>query len=367
MRTTRPAFSLHSFRALAPVVIGATCLVTQAEALPLYECQALRPLEGVAPDSYPGAINRRGDVIGSFDESPRAWDSTNKGRALTLEPGSARYTMGGINDDGYAVGSALYVNGLNGPDWGVSYLWAPDGSYQRLSQHEGQLTGVSGINSAGVVAGWTQLYNGPDTATLWEDGQQRTLKPLQSGKNAQAIQINDKGVVVGQAERTVDGAVVTHAVRWRDGRVRDLGALPGHKFSTALALNTTGVIVGYSREDADVGLAQPVAWVNGVMQSLIPDQSGGLARSVNKHGEIVGYTQWFGDSRAAYWPHAGAEPVTVESLIDWRYPCRTADGHKATLSMATAINAGGVIVAYGAVSGTSYPPIPFRLVPMTRP
>ncbi|WP_374563689.1 hypothetical protein [Ideonella sp.] len=361
-----PAFAAHPFRALALGLIGTTCLATHVQALPTYECQLLRPVDGVPADSYPEAINRRGDVIGSFEESPRAWDSTNKGRALTLEPGSGLYTMGGINDDGYAVGSAIYANGSNGSNRGVSYLWAPDGSYQRLSQHEGQITGVSGINSAGVIAGWTQLYNGPDTATLWEDGQQRTLKPLQSGKSAQAIQINDKGVVVGQAERTVDGVLVTHAVRWRDGRVRDLGALPGHKFSTALALNTFGVIVGYSREDVDVGLTQPVAWVNGVMQSLISDQSGGLARSVNKHGEIVGYTQWFGNTRAAYWPHAGAEPVAVESLIDWRYPCRSADGQRATLSMATAINAGGVVVAYGSVSG-NYPPIPFRLVPMTKP
>lgn len=363
--TKTPAPAAHPLRALALGLMGTTCLATNVQALARYECQLLQPVEGTSADSYPIAINRNGDVIGAFDDEPRAWDSTNKGRVLALEAGSGGYTMGSINDDGYAVGWARYASGPV-PNFNVSYVWAPDGSYQRLSQDLGQATGVSGINNAGVVAGWTSTGLDPYVATLWDNGQQRTLKPLQSGRDAKAIQINDKGVVVGQSDRMADGALVTHAVRWRDGRVHDLGALPGHKFSTALALNTTGVIVGYSREEAKGGAELPVAWVNGVIQPLTSVSGVGLARSVNKHGEIVGY---IGSSRirAAYWPNASAEAVLIESLLDLGHVCRSPDGSRATLFMATAINAHGVIVAYGNSDDRPYPTYSFRLVPMTRP
>lgn len=363
MKTTR---HLSRF-ALAPVFIGVACLALPALAQPVFQCERLDLPAGNTPGSWPMAINRSGAVVGAFgmsgvgDYRPGKWDQTGQTRPMAYEDGAIGFHLAGINDDGYATG---YNTSWTGSHWDqpkTGYIWSPDGMASRLTQYENQNTAGNSINNAGVVAGWTSLDSNPlfYKATLWKDGAQKYLPPLQAGKRAQAQQINDKDVVVGWSDLTIDGTKTGHAVKWVNRKVKDLGTLPGHSSSAALALNTDGVIVGYSYGVA----SQPVAWVNGVIQPLTADQSEGEAVSVNRRGEIVGRTTQLG---ATYWPQAGAVPVALDSVIAADHPCRSAEGTVIPLDNASAINARGVIVGYSYVTtpeGNVYI-AGFRLVPV---
>ncbi|WP_374563691.1 hypothetical protein [Ideonella sp.] len=363
MTTTR---HLSRF-ALAPVFIGVACLASPALAQPVFQCEQLELPAGNTPGSWPMAINRSGAVVGAFgmygigDYTPGKWGKTGQKRPLAYEDGATGFHLGGINDDGYATGYNTAWTGPNHDQLPSGYIWSPDGTASRLTQYQNQNTAGNSINNAGVVAGRTSLSSTPllYKATLWEDGAQKYLPPLQAGMAAEALQINDKDVVVGWSRLTVDGEQTTHAVKWVNRKAKDLGTLPGHRASAAQALNTAGVIVGYS-----VGVTrQPVAWVNGVIQPLTADQSAGEALSVNRRGEIVGNTTTRG---ATYWPQAGAEPVALDSVIAADHPCRSAEGAVISLREATAINAGGVIVGYGDAttpSGNHYL-AGFKLVPV---
>lgn len=358
MKTTR---HLSRF-ALAPVFIGVACLASPALAQPVFHCESLGQLANSAPGSYPMAINRSGVVVGAFgmfgigDYQPGKWSKTGQTRRMAYEDGAIGFSLRGINDDGYAVGYNTGWTGPNHDEPPSGYIWAPDGTATRLTQYENQDTAGNSINNAGVVAGRTSPSgNGLSSkATLWEGGAQKYLPPLQAGMAAEATQINDKDVVVGWSDLTVNGEKTTHAVKWVNRKAKDLGVLPGHKASQALALNTSGVIVGYS-----YGVAQqPVAWVDGVIQPLTADQSEGEAVGVNQRGEIVGFTTQLG---ATYWPQAGAAPVALDSVIAADHPCRSADGAVIPLQEATAINARGVIVGYGYGSTNL---VGFKLVPV---
>jgi uncharacterized membrane protein len=358
MKTTR---QLSRF-ALAPVFIGVACLASPALAQPVFQCEQLELPAGNTPGSWPMAINRSGVVVGAFgrsgigDYAPGKWGKTGQTRSMAYEDGAIGFHLGGINDDGYATGYNTAWTGPNHDQPPSGYIWSPDGTASRLTQYENQHTAGNSINNAGVVAGKTSPSNNPlfYKATLWKDGAQKYLPPLQAGMAAEALQINDKDVVVGWSDLTIDGAKRWHAVKWVNRKVKDLGTLPGHGSSAALALNTDGVIVGYS-----YGVArQPVAWVNGVIRPLTADQSEGEALSVNRRGEIVGRTTQRG---ATYWPQAGAEPVALDSVIAADHPCRSAEGTVIPLHEATAINARGVIVGYGYANNNV---AGFRLVPV---
>lgn len=362
MRTTRYT-RLHAARfALAPLFIGIAGMASQALAQPVYRCQRLSAPQGELPGGVPQAINRQGDVVGSYEYMVRKWDSTGQARPIERETFAMGFTMGGINDEGYATGFAGHISGPQ-PEGTTGYVWSPDGTGSRLTKYQDQHTAGLGINSAGVVAGWTSYENRPMKATLWDSGQQKMLPPLQPGKNAMAQQINDKGVVVGTSDLTIDGAVTTHAVKWVNRKVKDLGVLPGHKSSRALALNNQGVIVGYSHNDL---VSQPVAWVGGVIQPLMADSSEGEARRVNRRGEIIGWTKTLGPT---YWPQPGAEPVSINSLVAADHPCTTEEGAVIALNDVGDISARGSIVGYGFGTrpwGDTYP-ASFRLVPLTAP
>lgn len=360
MRTTRQVRPCVARLALAPLFIGIACMASQALAQPVYHCELLHEPQGELPGGVPHAINRRGDVVGGFEYMVRKWDRTGQSQPIERETFAMGFTMGGINDEGYATGYASYISGPH-PEGVTGFIWSPDGTGSRLAQYGDQRTAGLGINSDGVVAGWTMYPERPMKATLWVSGEQKWLPPLQAGHGAQAKQINDKGVVVGQSDLTIDGAAATHAVKWVHRKVKDLGTLPGHQNSSALAINTHGVIVGYSRDDV---ASQPVAWVDGVIQPLLADHSEGVAERVNRRGEIIGRTTRLGPT---YWAQAGGEPLSINSLVSADHPCRSTEGDVVQLAAVGDINVHGVIVGLGIATrpwGGNYP-AGFRLVPVT--
>jgi probable HAF family extracellular repeat protein len=79
------------------------------------------------------------------------------------------------------------------------------------------------VNSRGVVVGDAETRAGDSHAFIWRSGRMRDLGTL-GGEMSSADAVNDRGQVVGTSE-TRSGA--THAFVWQDGRMTDLGTLGG--------------------------------------------------------------------------------------------------------------------------------------------
>ena len=100
------------------------------------------------------------------------------------------------------------------------------------------------VNNSGQAVGWV-LIEGGQRGWVFTGGDQELL-PVPDGWHSQANDINDSGVVVGNAGG--GGGVADKAVQWLpDGNgyvMEDLGTPDGDSGSTAIAINNFGDIVG---------------------------------------------------------------------------------------------------------------------------
>lgn len=324
-------------------VFGMLCVATQVGANPVYKCERLKASDMAEDGYYASDINDAGEAVGTaMSYLAIKWNKQREAQVMHRDTFALGTYVNAINNDGIAVG-ASDIGGPH-PEGVTAYKWLPDGNFVKLTKYEGQHTFAEDINDQGVIAGWVST-DGVAEATLWTDSKQTQLKSLELGKSAYAHQLNNHGVVIGAAVKTVDGKEVTRAVRWRDRKVRDLGALPGMDSSDARSINDDGLIVGSSSNADDLNSGTPVAWVNGTIQALnVGGPTPADALSVNRRGEIIGYTSALG---AVYWADVNASPLKIEGLIAADKPCRGPDGQAAQLLGVNAINGHGVIAATG--------------------
>jgi probable HAF family extracellular repeat protein len=137
---------------------------------------------------------------------------------------------------------------------------------------------ATAINEDGVVAGWK---GGPSisdySAFIWKDG---VLTPL--GSNFQPVAINRAGDIAGN----IGG---NDAVLWRNGVLTPLVGSGG--FATAYDMNDKDQIVGFGRPSVGTP-SQAFLWDAATFTML--GTLGGtfsVATSVNKHGQVVGYSE----------------------------------------------------------------------------
>jgi hypothetical protein len=117
-----------------------------------------------------------------------------------------------VNDAGTAVGF-VETPGLR------PARWSPDGTLTVLSLPEGSTFGFAmGVNNMGQVVGTAGTSNGPEEtrhAVIWEaDG---TPRVIPNSENAEAVKINDAGIVVGYVEDASLSFTRTRAVIWFEG------------------------------------------------------------------------------------------------------------------------------------------------------
>jgi probable HAF family extracellular repeat protein len=118
------------------------------------------------------------------------------------------------------------------------------------------------------------------------------------GRSSRATGVNDRGMVVGEAE-TAKGRL--HAFAWTEGGgMRDLGDLGGG-VSVANGVNEGGLVVGEA-EDSN-GVMRAFAWSEAAGISAI-DAHGSVqsyAHAVNRDGIIVGAAEFPEGRRAVIW------------------------------------------------------------------
>jgi probable HAF family extracellular repeat protein len=122
-----------------------------------------------------------------------------------------------------------------------------------------------------------------------------------------AIQITDRGAVLGLADTTIsdtdnpnDGPfggdpVLMHAFAWEHGQLMDLGALPGNNSSAVFEINERGVGAGSSETSAldpliGAPAQHPVLFEDGRVIDLgtLPGGTEGFAVAINDRGQVAG-------------------------------------------------------------------------------
>ncbi len=235
------------------------------------------------------SINNRGWVIGTS----RVSGNTTVHATLWLDGQPIDLgTLGGPNS---AVGWP--VKSENGAIVGISEIASPDPLGARFSCPSFFLgSPLTGRSCQGF---------------RWEDDVMTPLDTL-GGHNSYAAGTNNRGQIVGWAEKAIQDPTCVHprqflqfrAVIWgpKDGEIQELPPLPGDPTSSATAINDWGQVVGISgicdRAVGRFSALHAVIWENGVPQDVIGN-FGGKAwhtpTAINNLGQVVGFSDFPGD------------------------------------------------------------------------
>ena len=177
------------------------------------------------------AINASGQVTGQINAQTFLYDG---GRTRVLEVGNTSEGLG-INDRGVVVGGAVMPGDV------VRRPFMFDGSKTTLLPSLGGTFGqAQAINNAGQVVGYSYTAGGELLPFLYSGG---TMTALASSGFGEALDINDKGWIVGSQDLS--------AYLWRDGEGYDLNGLVAPDQAgrwtllSAQGINESGAIVGY--------------------------------------------------------------------------------------------------------------------------
>jgi len=174
---------------------------------------------------------------------------------------------------------------------------------------------------------------------IWQKGEIiHELPTFPDDPDGFAIAINDKGQAVGQ---TGDCRSSFHAVLWDNGTVSDLGNI-GELQLAPQDINNQAQVVGYALSPNTL---VAFLWENGVATSLgtLPPDVFSLALGINDKGQIVGDScDEFFDCRAFLWQDGTM--TELNSLVN--------DPNAPFLENANSINARGQIAGKTTVQGT---------------
>ncbi|MBX3354146.1 MAG: hypothetical protein KF724_00430 [Phycisphaeraceae bacterium] len=110
------------------------------------------------------------------------------------------------------------------------------------------------------------------------------MPPGAGPKGAQAVAVNDSGVVVGFSYQGTSGSLKIGCIWMPDGSIEVIPPAPGALASQPFAMNNAGAVVGIS-------YSQPYVWANGV-HTVIPIPpgvlTGGYATDISDSGFVVG-------------------------------------------------------------------------------
>jgi probable HAF family extracellular repeat protein len=217
---------------------------------------------------------------------------------------------GGINDRGEAVGLAeTSVPDPDGEDFctmGTKLTCRP--FYWRLGRmialptlggNNGQ---ASAINNRGLIVGISETTvqdsgcspSKPGkiiSPVFWERGEARALPTVDGDPDGFVQGVNDRGQAVGSSGNCSN--IATHAVLWENGTAVELPGF-GPTGNDAYAINDHGQAVGYVTSP-DRSTIFPTVWLNGshgapTNLGILPGEGAAFATGINNRAQVVGST-----------------------------------------------------------------------------
>jgi probable HAF family extracellular repeat protein len=335
---------LSRLLAIATPLLPAFCLAQS----PVFTAQSL----GGETPSVNG-INDAGDSVGTANEGiypcPSGCATVWTGKVLeTIYPeafGSVGY---GINNASQVVGYAFTSASMTYPLKAV--IWN-DSKPSVLPLPGPQYTSASAIsvNASGQVVGTADVGNtaSGSVAVVWNGSTPTVLDLLPGYTSGYASAISDSGLIVGYM--CCDDDMEPKAVVWHGAIPALLPTLAPSQAagSKAVAVNNSGVVVGQA--NTTVQATHAVAWSQGVVTDLgTLGGSHSFAKAVNNRGIIVGYSETVsGQPHATVWASIGAPPQDLNSLLT------STASERFILTEATGINDSCSIVGNGVVRGTT--------------
>jgi probable HAF family extracellular repeat protein len=207
-----------------------------------------------------------------------------------------------------------------------------------------------GINNRGQIVGEAETPNVDPCspfalqveAVVWRDHQIEQVLPPLGGTVAVANAINDNGDAVGLSG-CITGNV--YAVLWQHGTPINLGTLGGVAGNIPFAINNRGQVSGQSDLPGDT-LHHGFLWQNGVMTDLggLPGLPTTQADDINNQGQVVGVAQDANSDESSGVAFLWENGVLTDlnTLIPPNFPLFLAE--------ALSINDRGQIAGYGRLS-----------------
>jgi probable HAF family extracellular repeat protein len=252
----------------------------------------------------------------------------------------------GVNSRGQAAGfsetSELLGENFCGFGTGhqcLPFIWQ-NGVMAALPTLGGKNGMATVINNRGQVVGTAEKTStNPSCSSpsappvLWEKGQPRELPTHRGDLDGIAMSINTGGQAVGTSGNWCTS--LNHALLWQNGTAMDLPSLGGEQYSIPYAINDSGKAVGVSDLAGDTA-AHAVLWQSGIAMDLgaLPEDSYSEADGINRQGQVVGGSCNDYGCSAFLW--SNGTMTDLNSLI--------ASGPALYLYFAHAINSSGEIV-----------------------
>jgi probable HAF family extracellular repeat protein len=226
----------------------------------------------------------------------------------------------GINNAGEVAGAAATPGQIGGLAQ-TAFVWFR-GHMRNLGTLGGKNSAASGVNAWGEAAILSETSDqdpdGEDVcafgthaqchAAIWNGRELIALPSLRGGRNAFAINVNDRGQVIGSSENGVRDSTCSsgtpnqvtrfEAVLWQsNGKPQELLPLPGDTVGFAFGINNKGQVTGGSGSCSDTALPpatngrHAVLWERDGTPIDLGDLGGGafnVATSINNRGEVAG-------------------------------------------------------------------------------
>lgn len=191
------------------------------------------------------------------------------------------------------------------------------------------------VNDSGVVVGYSVDGQNRQRAVRVVEGLMTDLGVLSGGIHANANAINDSGWIVGMSQKRFGNETYQRAALWRNGTIMDLGTFGG-EYSEAVAANNAGQVVGWAWYPLPTRRQHAFIWSDATGMIDLGTLGGytSIASDINDHGAVVGFSNVApasGGGHAFLW-------TPEDGMVDLGAPPGNSE------SFAAAINNAGLIV-----------------------
>jgi probable HAF family extracellular repeat protein len=184
------------------------------------------------------------------------------------------------------TGETLSSNGMvAGQSNGQGFFWN-GGALSYVPTLGGSESPAFGINSSGVVTGWSFTSSPTEDAYSYSGGTTTSLAPLIGGLGSQGSAINNSGVIVGSIVYAPNN---DEAFELSGTTVTYLGFLPGGINSVANAISPSGLITGWA-DDSFGNEVFIYSTANGLVNIGSLGGPGGAGTAINDAGQVAGYS-----------------------------------------------------------------------------